>query len=79
MKFNVCVTVQETLFEVVGCFERYVPPSTSGHPDNWEPSEPEEFDVEGIIVNGVDITEFLSEYYYGWISDLALQELRANA
>lgn len=79
MKFNIIVTVEDTAFEVVGCFERYVPGSNSGHPDNWEPSEQEEFDVEGISVNGIDITEFLSEYYYGWISDLALQELRSNS
>ena len=56
MKFNVFVTVQETSFEVVGCFERYVPPSTSGHPDNWEPSEPEEFDAPQEPVGYKEVT-----------------------
>lgn len=79
MKFNVLVTVQETTFEVVGCYEHSVPGRTSGHPDEWEPSEPEEFDVESINVNGADMTEFLDDYYYRWISDCALQELRSNS
>jgi hypothetical protein len=79
VKFNVLVTVQDTGFEVVGCYERYVPRRYQGHPDEWEPSEPEEFDVEAINVNGVDVADFLSDYYYRWISDCALQELRSNS
>lgn len=78
MKFTVYVTVEDTGFEVTGCYERYVPARTSGHPDDWEPSEPEEFDIESISVNGVNISEFLSEYYHGWITSWTLQELRAN-
>jgi hypothetical protein len=79
VKFNVLITVDDTTFEVVGCFERYVPGRTSGHPDEWEPAEPEEFDVESINVNGADMTEFLDDYYYRFISDCALQELRSNS
>jgi hypothetical protein len=79
VKFNVLVTLEDTGFEVVGCYERYVPGRSHGHPDTWEPSEPEEFDVEAINVNGVDMTEFLSDYYYNWIKAVALQELRSNS
>lgn len=79
MKFNVFVTVQKVEFEVTGCYEHYVPARTSGHPDNWEPSEPEEFDVETVSIGGIEVSNVLDEYVLDSVYQHALHELRSNS
>lgn len=79
MKFNVYVTISNVGFEVTGCYDRYVPARTSGHPDDWEPSEPEEFDVETISIGGTEVSHVLNDDILDAVHQYTLYELRANA
>lgn len=79
MKFDVYVTVRGVGFNVTGCYERYVPARTSGHPDEWEPSEPEEYDVESVTIGGTEVSNVLDEDVLDYVHQYALHELRANA
>lgn len=79
MKFNVFVTVRNVGFDVTGCYERFVPASTVGRMDDWQPSEPEEYDVESITIGGTEVAHVLDEDVLDAVHQYALQELRSNS
>ncbi|MFN5250676.1 MAG: hypothetical protein ACK5DE_06485 [Bacteroidota bacterium] len=56
-----------------------MPARTSGHPDDWEPSEPEEYDVESVTIGGTEVSNVLDDDVLDYVHQYALHELRSNS